>query len=71
MLELECVPNGSLPLCSTDLEGTSGVAAWSALRAAIQPADVVLFVTPEYNRSMPAALKSELDVGLGRWHGQG
>jgi chromate reductase len=34
-----------------------------AFRAQIKAADAVLFVTPEYNRSVPAALKNALDVG--------
>ncbi|WP_370591955.1 NADPH-dependent FMN reductase [Roseomonas sp. KE0001] len=33
------------------------------LRENIRKADAILFVTPEYNRSVPAALKNALDVG--------
>jgi chromate reductase, NAD(P)H dehydrogenase (quinone) len=38
-------------------------AAWTAFRERIKEADAVLFVTPEHNRSVPAALKNALDIG--------
>ena len=38
-------------------------AEWARLRARVPRADGVLFVTPEYNRSMPAVLKNAIDVG--------
>jgi chromate reductase, NAD(P)H dehydrogenase (quinone) len=38
-------------------------AAWTAFRERIRTADAVLFVTPEHNRSVPAALKNAVDVG--------
>jgi len=38
-------------------------AEWAAFRKRIKAADAVLFVTPEHNRSVPAALKNALDVG--------
>lgn len=37
--------------------------AWTAFRERVKVADAVLFVTPEYNRSMPGVLKNALDVG--------
>lgn len=37
--------------------------AWQSLRARIRAADAVLFVTPEYNRSVPAVLKNVIDIG--------
>jgi chromate reductase len=36
--------------------------AWQRLRQRVRAADAVLFVTPEYNRSVPAVLKNALDV---------
>lgn len=36
---------------------------WVEFRDAIRPADAVLFVTPEYNRSVPGVLKNAIDVG--------
>jgi chromate reductase len=63
-LELEIVEIGQLPLYNQDHddEGTPP-SAWTAFRRRVKAADAVLFVTPEYNRSVPAALKNALDVG--------
>jgi chromate reductase, NAD(P)H dehydrogenase (quinone) len=35
----------------------------TSFRERIKAADAVLFVTPEHNRSVPAALKNALDIG--------
>jgi len=43
--------------------------AWTEFRDGIKAADAVLFVTPEHNRSIPAALKNALDIGS-RPHGK-
>jgi chromate reductase len=61
-LELSIVEIGHLPLYNSD-EETNPPLAWLAFRERIRAADAVLFVTPEYNRSVPAALKNALDVG--------
>lgn len=61
-LTLEIVEIGMLPLYNPDLE-ESAPAPWTAFRTSIQSADAVLFMTPEYNRSLPGALKNALDVG--------
>jgi chromate reductase len=37
--------------------------AWTQFSDKIKAVDAVLFVTPEYNRSVPAGLKNALDVG--------
>jgi len=62
-LRLEIVEIGTLPLYNQDLDTASPPAAWTEFRGRIAAADAVLFVTPEYNRSVPAALKNALDVG--------
>ncbi|MBN9013208.1 MAG: NAD(P)H-dependent oxidoreductase [Rhizobiales bacterium] len=36
---------------------------WVAFRDRIRKADAVLFITPEYNRSVPGVLKNAIDVG--------
>ena len=54
---------GDVPFYNSDLEGAEAPPAWLRLRDEIRAADGVLFVTPEYNRSVPAALKNALDVG--------
>ncbi|HMN46823.1 MAG TPA: NAD(P)H-dependent oxidoreductase [Povalibacter sp.] len=61
-LTFEQVPIGDLPLYNQDLETDSPPAAWTAFRDKVRPADAVLFVTPEYNRSVPGALKNAIDV---------
>jgi chromate reductase len=57
----EIVEIGELPLFDQDLEGEPPK-AWVDFRDSIRPADAVLFVTPEYNRSIPGALKNAVDV---------
>jgi chromate reductase len=61
-LKLEIVEIADLPLYNPDLE-ESIPAAWAAFRHKIAASDAVMFVTPEYNRSVPGALKNALDVG--------
>ena len=51
-----------LPLYDPDLDETPPE-SWTAFRESVGKADAVLFVTPEYNRSVPAALKNAIDVG--------
>jgi chromate reductase len=61
-LALDQVPIGDLPLYNQDLDGDPPP-AWTAFRERIRAADAVLFVTPEYNRSVPGVLKNAIDVG--------
>lgn len=61
-LKLEIVEIGDLPLYNQDSENQPP-ASWTRFRERIRSANAVLFVTPEYNRSVPAALKNALDVG--------
>jgi chromate reductase, NAD(P)H dehydrogenase (quinone) len=67
-MKLEIVEIGQLPFYNQDLDTNPPPAAWTAFRQRIMAADAVLFVTPEYNRSVPAVLKNALDVGS-RPHG--
>ena len=55
---------GDLELYNQDLddEGTP-TEAWTRFREEVKQVDGVMFVTPEYNRSVPAVLKNALDVG--------
>jgi chromate reductase len=62
-LAMRIVEIGDLPLYNQDLETASPPPAWTTFREAIRSADALLFVTPEYNRSMPGALKNAIDVG--------
>jgi chromate reductase len=61
-LKLGIVEIGALNLYDEDLEAAVPP-AWAAFRAAVRASDAVLFVTPEYNRSVPGVLKNALDVG--------
>jgi chromate reductase, NAD(P)H dehydrogenase (quinone) len=61
-LKLSIVGIGQLPIYNQDADDNPP-AEWSAFRERIRAADAVLFVTPEHNRSVPAALKNALDVG--------
>jgi len=61
-LELSIVEIGNLPLYTPDFE-PDPPAAVREFREQIGAADAVLFVTPEYNRSVPGALKNAIDVG--------
>ena len=62
-LKLNIVEIGELPLYNEDLDGATPPAAYTTFRQQVAAADGVLFVTPEYNRSLPAALKNAIDVG--------
>jgi chromate reductase len=62
-LQLEIVEIGALPLYNQDSETGTPPAQWVSFRQKVKPADAVLFVTPEYNRSVPAPLKNAIDVG--------
>ena len=59
-LHMREIPIGELPLYSYDYDNDYPPPA-RALKAAIAAVDAVLFVTPEYNRSIPGALKNAID----------
>ena len=61
-LSLEIVNIGNLPIFNEDLENTP-LSEWEAFRKQIKVADGVIFLTPEHNRSIPAALKNAIDAG--------
>ena len=65
---------GDLPFFDQDLE-SDPPAQWVRLREQVAAADAVLFVTPEYNRGLPAVLKNAVDVasrpyGHSVWNGK-
>jgi NAD(P)H-dependent FMN reductase/ketosteroid isomerase-like protein len=62
-LRAEVVEIGELQLYNEDLDGKAAPEAWTKFREAVRGADGVLFVTPEYNRSVPGCLKNAIDVG--------
>ena len=61
-LSLEIVEIGQLPLYNQD-DDANPPAPSVAFKEKIAAADAVLFVTPEYNRSVPGVLKNAIDVG--------
>jgi len=62
-LDMEIVEIRDLPLYNEDDDTASPPPAFTAFRDRIRAADGILFVTPEYNRSIPGALKNAIDVG--------
>lgn len=60
------IPIGDLPLYSPDYDADFPPQA-RALKQAIADSDAVLFVTPEYNRSIPGALKNAIDWASRPW----
>lgn len=54
------IPIADLPVYNRDLDGDLPAAA-RRLKEQIEAADAVLFITPEYNRSVPAALNNAIE----------
>lgn len=65
-LEFTEIPIGNLPLYSPDFDADYPPEAM-ALKRAIAYSDAVLFVSPEYNRSIPGALKNAIDWASRPW----
>jgi NAD(P)H-dependent FMN reductase/ketosteroid isomerase-like protein len=61
-LDCRIVEIADLPMYNEDLDG-SPPEAWTRFRDSIRAVQAVLFVTPEYNRSIPGCLKNAIDVG--------
>ena len=70
-LQPEIVEIGQLPLYNQDFDDNGNPPAeWTAFRGQVKAYGTALFVTPEYNRSIPAPLKNAIDVGS-RPYGKG
>jgi chromate reductase, NAD(P)H dehydrogenase (quinone) len=69
-LKLQIVEIGDLTMYNEDVDAAGAPPAWTTFRERIKAADGLIFVTPEYNRSVPGVLKNALDVGS-RPYGQG
>jgi NAD(P)H-dependent FMN reductase/ketosteroid isomerase-like protein len=61
-LDCTTIEIGGLPLYNEDLDGKPP-AVWARFREAVKDCDALLFLTPEYNRSIPGGLKNAIDVG--------
>jgi len=60
-LQLEVITPAGISFFNQDLEAEPP-ADWLAFREKLQKSNGVLFVTPEYNRSIPGVLKNAIDV---------
>ena len=65
-LEFTEIPIKDLPLYSYDYDADFPPAG-RALKEAVEASDGILFVSPEYNRSIPGALKNAIDWGSRPW----
>ncbi len=65
-VKFEYVDIGNLPLFNQDLEANFPAEA-QAMKDIVEAADGVLFVTPEYNRSIPGVLKNAIDWASRPW----
>ncbi|SDF23565.1 NADPH-dependent FMN reductase [Sporomusa acidovorans] len=62
--EMEEIKIGDLPIYNQDFDDEGNPPeAWSTFRKNAKAFDAFLFVTPEYNRSIPAVIKNAIDVG--------
>ncbi len=73
-LKLSIVEIGHLPLYNQD-DDANPSPVWVSFRQQVKAFDAVLFVTPEYNRSVPGVLKNALDggsrpYGQNAWNGK-
>ena len=60
-LKLQVITPAGISFFNQDLEGAPP-ADWLAFREKLQKSDGVIFVSPEYNRSIPGVLKNAIDV---------
>ena len=58
---------GELPLYNQDYDSADTPESYAGFRKQVQELDGFIFITPEYNRSVPAALKNALDVASRPW----
>src|SRR6476660_9090036 len=65
-LEFSEIPINNLPLYSQDYDQDYPPEA-IALKGAIAKSDAILFVSPEYNRSIPGALQNAIDWPSRPW----
>lgn len=69
-LKFQFLDIGDLPPYNEDADGEAAPELWTTFREDVRGADAVLFVTPEYNRSVPGVLKNAIDIAS-RPYGQG
>lgn len=74
-VSLEIVEIGHLPLYNQDYDESGEPAEYAPFREKIKSFDGIIFITPEYNRSVPGVLKNAIDVasrpyGSSAWEGK-
>lgn len=62
-LSLQLISIGDLPLYNEDIDTDTPPSSYTRFRQEIAACQGVIFVTPEYNRGLPAVIKNALDVG--------
>ncbi len=63
-LSLRFIEIGDLPMFNQDFDDDGNTPdSWTRFRKEIKELDGFIFVTPEYNRSIPAVLKNAIDIG--------
>jgi chromate reductase, NAD(P)H dehydrogenase (quinone) len=62
-LSLNIIEIGDLPLYNEDIDTDTPPQPYARFRQEIASCSGVIFVTPEYNRGLPAVIKNALDVG--------
>ena len=62
-LSLNIIEIGDLPFYNEDIDVDTPPPPYTRFRQAIASCEGVIFVTPEYNRGLPAVIKNALDVG--------
>ncbi len=72
-MEFEIIPIGQLELYNQDFDDHNELPeSYIQFREKVSQLDAVIFVTPEYNRGLPAVLKNAIDIasrpsGKGVW----
>ncbi|WP_164126046.1 NADPH-dependent FMN reductase [Sphingobacterium luzhongxinii] len=61
--QFERIGIADLPLYNQDYDVNGEPDSYAPFRSQVKSLDGVIFITPEHNRSIPAALKNALDVG--------
>lgn len=75
-IEFKIIPLDDLPVYNPDFDDENRAPdSYVAFRNAIKEVEGIIFITPEYNRSVPGVLKNALDVGsrpMGKsvWNGK-
>lgn len=74
-LQCEILEIGQLEMFNDDLDQETSPESWTEFRQNVKETDAFIFVTPEFNRSIPSALKNAIDIasrpsGKGVWGGK-